>query len=247
MHSKKIQRIIFISCIVILLLLTVRKCNEKTEKLYNLQNTIDVLNKKYEKGQKIWFDKNLQQHITISQLQIDKSSFEEINKQLAKQLKVKAKNINSVTILTTNTKIEKQLLIDTLVKVVTLNDILHDTLKQYNFKYSDKWVEVEGCLGDSVNCKDSISIQLTDSLIVTIYKKSHLFKKDVIKVDVLNQNPYVKFTSLSSLSYPLKKPKLGVGLSLGIGYGIQNITTKSPYPQLQLGISLIYLPLTLKF
>ena len=232
--------------LIVILLLSLKSCNDKKQKIELLNNQISLLDETYKKKEKVWEDKLGNQHITQTQLQVTQPFFNQKVKSTAKLLKVKPKNISSFTTSSLEVHIKKGLEVNQRDTII-VRDSIHDTLRQFSFSYEDKWAMIRGCIGDSIDCKDSISINLTDSLTITVFKKKHLFKGDEMKIDIMNQNPYLSLKNLTSISVPVKQKKLGVGLTLGIGYSTQNIISKSPYPSLQVSISMMYLPLSIKF
>lgn len=238
--------LVVIVVLIIIILLSLKSCQDQKDLVQSKMNLLSLNDSSYQKSQRIWKDKLGKEHITITQLQLEKEDLIKYTKDLAKQLKIKPKNINSVTSLTTSTDLDKKLQVDTVEKIVVIDSSHIDTLRQFDFKYEDKWASVEGCIGDSINCKDSISINLTDSFTIVTYVKKKWFKDDIRYIDISNSNPYVHMNSIKSLEMKQKKPKVAIGLSMGVGYSTSNIINKNPYPQLQFGISIIYLPLSIK-
>lgn len=239
--------LIIIFILVIILLGSIRSCQRKESNISSLQNTISILDSSYQKSVKIWKDKEKNTHYTIKQLELDKESLKLYTKGLERKLGVKTKNLHTATTFSTTTKIEKELIVEILRDTIYRDSSHTDTLQQYNFSFQDQWADIKGCVGDSVNCKDSISIHLVDSYEVVEYRKKHLFKQDEYFIDISNKNPYIQLSSLKSLKLKQTSKKIALGVSFGVGYGTQNIISKSPYPQLQVGISFMYLPLSLKF
>lgn len=232
--------------LIVILLLSLKSCNDKKQEIELLNNQISLLDQSYKKKEKVWKDKLGNQHTTQTQLQVTQPFFNQKVKSTAKLLKVKPKNIISLTTTSLEVDIKRELEVNQRDTII-VRDSIHDTLRQFNFSYEDRWAMIRGCIGDSIDCKDSISINLTDSLTITVFKKKHLFKSDEVKIDIMNQNPYLSLKNLTSISVPVKQKKIGIGLTFGVGYSTQNIIFNSPYPSLQVGISMMYLPLSIKF
>lgn len=249
MKNVSLNRIltIIILVLIVILIFSLKSCQDNKNKILSLNNHISLLDSSYMKSIKVWKDKEGVTHQTIKQLELDKSPLELYTKGIEKKLGIKTKNIGSVTTFNTNTSLDKGLTVQIIIDTVYVDSVHMDTLRQYNFSYQDQWANVKGCVGDSVDCKDSVSIQLTDNYEVTQYKKRHLFKADEYFIDVSNKNPYVQLSSLKSLKLQQTPKKIALGISFGVGYGTQNIFSKSPYPQLLVGISLMYLPISIKF
>lgn len=244
MKKISLNRILLIIIFILLIILlgSIRSCQRKQSNISSLQNTISILDSSYQKSVRVWKDKEKNTHYTIKQLELDKESLKLYTKELERKLGVKTKNLYTATTFSTNTKIEKELIVE-----ILRDTIYTDTLQQYNFSFQDQWADIKGCVGDSVNCKDSISIHLVDSYEMVEYRKKHLFKQDEYFIDISNKNPYIQLSSLKSLKLQQTPKKIALGISFGVGYGTENIISKSPYPQLQVGISFIYLPFSLKF
>lgn len=249
MKNVSLNRIltIIILILTVIIIFSLKSCQDNKNKISSLNNHISLLDSSYMKSVSVWRDKDNITHNTIKQLELDKSLLELYTKGVEKKLSIKTKNIGSVSTFNTNTNLEKALTVEVITDTIYVDSTHMDTLKHYKFLYQDKWANVSGCVGYSIDCKDSVSIQLTDNYEVTQYRKKHLFKADEYFIDVSNKNPYVEISSLKSLKLQQTPKKIALGVSFGVGYGTQNIFSKSPYPQLQVGISLMYLPISLKF
>ncbi len=245
--NKDRNYLVVIVILIVVLLITMKSCERQKSKVESQSQLISLMDSSYQKSLKSWKDKEGHQHLTISQLQLDKEELSKLVEKQAKLLGIKSKNIRSVTTLTTEVIVDKGLKVDTLEKIVYVDSVHMDTLRQFNFHYNDKWAKVNGSIGDSITQKDTINIYLTDTITTTTYLKKRWFKPDLRMIDVSNVNPYVHLGSLKSLELKEPKPKtLAIGLTLGVGYSTSNAIMRNPYPQLQVGISIIYLPLSIK-
>ena len=143
------------------------------------------------------------------------------NSQLKRDLElmgIKLKDAVNNTRVVTQTKIDKQL--------------IHDTLNHTEY-YIDPYAQIE------LDSLRNIHINLTDTLRQVTYKKV-IDGKEYLQVRAKNSNPYIKITDLSSVNIPITKEKSRWGISLYAGYGV-GITPDKKFtkfePQIGVGVS----------
>lgn len=108
-----------------------------------------------------------------------------------------------------------------------------EVIKQVDTVYQDAWVRIER------GSNDTIKMNLTDTITLVNYWKRKWFlapKKQF--VDVTNKSPYIRISKVYSIGAKPKQPTFILGPSIQYGF-IPN--------QANIGVSLLYFPLTLKF
>ena len=161
-----------------------------------------------------WKDRYGTEHIT--RLTADATVL--ASKQLLDSVKARIKNkpqtITAVGTTTTGTIIPQ---VDTIY--------LQDSTTEYNFKYSDNWLSLNGTIGKS----SLINYSFTDSIIITTYQKN----KETY-IDGYSLNPNVHLTGITNLHLTTsKQTRFSVGPYLGYGWNERG-------GALSIGISLQY-------
>lgn len=133
-----------------------------------------------------WKDKYGKEHLRSEKLVVDKAIIEAVSVEQARLLKIKPKQIEGSTIVTTETIFKEKF----------------DTLYQDNYIYIEK-------------TKDSLSLALNDTLIFTEYwKRTWFLGRKRHFVDLQNKNPYIKLTGLKTIEAKGKSPTIIIGPSL---------------------------------
>lgn len=150
-------------------------------------------------------DINNKIHDVITQQVVEKEEQKEYVDSLTKVLKVKEKDLESVTKaasgidtgFSSNTNIEYR---------------PKDTI--YSVHKKDNWIDISAYAG-----RDSgkILLSLKDTLTYTTLTKSRLFSTKRY-VDIYHSNPYINTTSAYSLSFKEKQPFMIIGPYVGYGY-----------------------------
>lgn len=108
-----------------------------------------------------------------------------------------------------------------------------EIIKQVDTVYQDAWVRIEK--GEN----DTIKMNLTDTVtLVNYWKRKWFLAPKQQYVDVSNKSPYIRISKVYSIGEKPKQPTFILGPSVQYGF-IPN--------QANIGISLLYFPLTLKF
>lgn len=108
-----------------------------------------------------------------------------------------------------------------------------EIIKQVDTVYQDAWVKIER--GDN----DTIKMNLIDTItLVNYWKRKWFLAPKQQYVDVSNKSPYIRISKVYSIGEKPKQPTFILGPSVQYGF-IPN--------QANIGISLLYFPLTLKF
>jgi hypothetical protein len=132
---------------------------------------------------KKWKDDNGRLHTTAKNNLIDKLVLEQENKELAKLLKIKPKQIQGKTVYDTKTEIK----------------IEFDTV------YRDAWLEVE-------KTKDSLHIVMKDTFTKTeFWKRKWFLAPKQYYTDISNTNPYVKVEKITMMTAKKKTPTFIIG------------------------------------
>lgn len=142
---------------------------------------------------------------------------------VCKALKIKPKEINTITTFTTETNGDVVFVTDTIY--------IDSTHKTVGIKYSDKWIKIEGNLEN-----DKLNYDVFDSLIITQYNKKYGFLnlRSSQYLDAYSLNPHTHIKGLTGIKIADQKPKK-VSLGIGIGYGFNGQKLEP-----MIGISLQY-------
>lgn len=254
--SNNRERLLYRAVILIALIvavLSMKRCNDVKEEAESSKAMTEVLQGKYDKETKFWRDKAGNEHATAERVQLEKEHLLSLTEELTKQLKVKPKQIESVTTITTATLIDQPLV--TKDVYYSFVDSTGDTIQQLTskeFSFVDTpWVDIHGevCIANDSTCKDSIHIELRDTLIQVDYWKRTGFlglgqKKHY--VDISNRNPHIHITGIRQLELATQEPKVLIAPFVGFGWGSNNVINRNPYPELQLGIAVVPYKLAFK-
>ena len=221
-----------ISILLIVLILSIRKCSNYKYESKEQANLVSSLNDTI----KTWKDKNNLSHSKIEVIETInpndfiklKSKDEDIQKlqQLVSNYKSKLKKQGSATIFETTIEIEDK--VTTKVdSIVYPKDGLIVKKPVYNSSFNlGGWV-----VGSTKATEDStqISLKVRNEYSVIIGEESQgWFKSKKPFVEIINQNPYSETKSLRTYQVQLPKPKyFGVGPI--IGYGISTDFKFQPF------------------
>jgi hypothetical protein len=150
-------------------------------------------------------DINNKIHDVITQQVIKKEEQKEYVDSLTKVLKVKEKDLESVTKAASS--------VDTTFPSSTnIQYKLKDTI--YSVHKKDDWIDISAYAG-----RDSgkILLSLRDTLTYTTLTRSNLFSTRRY-VDIYHSNPYINTTSAYSLTFKEKQPLVIIGPYIGYGY-----------------------------
>lgn len=158
-----------------------------------------------------WKDKYNNEHNTVVQLQLDKKQFRREADSIAELLKVKPKNISSITSVTTKGEV-----------IIKEKLTYIDSLKSFGFSKKDNYLALKGLVNRE---NDSVNIQINtyDTLTIVPYKKTKFFK-ETFAVDVTNKNPYNKIVSGYSYSQTQRIKRWGIGPQVGYDPINQRVT-----------------------
>ena len=208
--------------VVFLSILLVTTCNKKNKVIDNYSTILKIHNYtiKYSK------DVNGNTHAEKQVAEADIKSLHDVYgntiDSLTKLLKIKDKQLQSYTGISTKDTGTVKLRVDT---------IYTDSISQYNFNYKDKWLTINGYL----NQDSHLDYTINDSLGITVYnKKQGLFKSPVTIINVYSLNPREKINGITNFQILTKTPsRFGLGLYAGYGWNGTQLTPSA-------GISLTY-------
>lgn len=154
-----------------------------------------------------WKDADSNSHYVIKQLQLDKESFKKQSDSLRRLLKLKEKEIVSITSMASK--------VDTgfSEKVIYV-----DSTNTYQFHKKDNYLDLSGVLYKNDN-KVDLKLGMLDTLTIVPYHKVRFFKESY-GVDVSNKSPYVNI--VSGYSYQYSKPTKRFGIGPNISFDISN-------------------------
>jgi hypothetical protein len=91
-----------------------------------------------------------------------------------------------------------------------IDTIYLDSTTEYNFKYNDQWLSLDGTIGKS----SLINYRFTDSIIITTYKKNNQ-----TYIDGYSLNPNVHLTGITALRLTTdKQTRFAIGPYVGYGW-----------------------------
>lgn len=220
---QKIGTVIAVVAAVFLTIVCFKACSSKEKAKDKALSQYDkVLDKQIDMdGVKVWKDKYDNEHLRLEKIQIEKVVMEHYADSLASLLKIKPKQVQSVTNIKTQVELREKLVVDT---------VYIDSTKSYStFKWSDKWMSIKGDIGKS----DSIYISGVDTLTKTDYwKRKWFLGRKHYYTDISNQNPYIKLNGFKAVELKQKStPRLGIGPYVGY-----DVLSKKP----SVGISISY-------
>lgn len=155
----------------------------------------------YQVPVKIYSDSSGYLHSVISSLEMERNSYKSTLDSLAQVLKVKSKDISSVSNITTETNLD-----------VSGEPIIQKDSSVYTFSKKDNYLSLSGEVSPS---RYNIHLSLVDTITTISYRKNHLFKADETFLDISNSNPYVKVNKGRSVIIKERKPFATIGPYLG--------------------------------
>lgn len=155
-----------------------------------------------------WKDKFNILHMKLEKIQVEKEVLQVYSDSIAKVLKIKSKNIQSITQIKSGVVVNQKLTIESKTDTIK-NKPIHYT----DFSFSDKWINIKGDIGKN----DSIYIKGTDTLTKVDYSKRKWFlgKKHYYS-DFSNKNPYIHIEGLKQVESKTSASKWGIGPSIGV-------------------------------
>lgn len=218
---------ILIGCLIAFIVVCMKTCNDRKLQLSSLSNQINEAN--YQS--KIWKDKYGKEHITVQQISLLKEDIKRKFDSVGRLLKIKPKQIITVTEGQTQFVFQKELRIDT---VWSGDSILSKILE-----FEDNYIKVKASFFEE---DGNIEVSGSDTLkYVEYWKRRWFLGEKRYYIDLTNKSPYIKFTGLKSYTLNKAKPKFLIAPSVGLGYLINGKVL--PY----IGVSGVYYPISLKF
>jgi hypothetical protein len=188
------NKIVPVTCIILLVLLLLSECTRRTEKVKSKANFTAVFD-----TVKYYQNKIGTQSATIKSLLLDRRSFENLILKKDNQLKQLSKEFSTVKNVV---KFKTVTRLDTIYlpfkQKIECNFKVEDTVttKHYSFKY-----EI-----DSVGLRLSHFALPNQTTIITGYKRKWPLGKQIITTDVTNSNPYIKTENILSAEVTVPEP-----------------------------------------
>lgn len=221
---KKWWKIIAIAFLVLFLF---RECSHSK----SLKRDIDAVRKiaefqklSLDSTVKRWQDQYGNQHTTIEKMSTTITDKSEYIDSIAKLLKVKSKNVESVSVARIETSIKEPLKTDIAKEVVPCLGDSIEVVKSIGFVYGDTWTSISGTVySDKRNNEDSIYYVSTDTLTTVDYwKRDRVLGLRIGKirgyVDYTNKNEHNYITGAKKIDLHPPKTKWSIGPSVSIGY-----------------------------
>lgn len=231
-------RQILVIIILIVLVFSIKKCY-KEKSLDNDLKKVQLFNDStYTSQLKIWKDKYNEEHTRAENLVVSNTAMKVATDSIVKLLKIKSKQIISVSKTGTSLAVEIPIIIDTVRDTIPCPASGFAVVKKDTaFHYSDKWISIQGILKGK---SSTATITGIDTLTRVDYSKRKWFlgKKHYYS-DFSNKNPYITVTGYKGLETKATKKKFSLGIGLQIGYPIDDIKNLNK-PVVQVGIGLQY-------
>lgn len=242
---------VLIGLLIIAIIVSTRSCSNNADS-YASEKIKDSI--RYNNNVKQWKDKYGKEHTTVEQYRLSEKVFKEHADSVSRELNVRAIQIQSLTDVNVKLKLKisgfrKDTILVHIVARDSSGNPIDSTpvIKQINFEWpgsnhkGTRWIEVKGTIGEV----DSLEISGIDSLQLTEYwKRKWFLGNKTYYTDVKNKNPYIHVTELKAVRSMKQDPKWLIAPSFQLGYGSG---TKSWMDmRLQVGVSLIYYPLSIK-
>lgn len=218
-----------VAILLLVLALSVKSCKDNKQTKEELQqyfkNQPIVDESKLLSQQDSILDDNGRLHLLLAEIELSKENFKVEKEREIAVLKLKLKQVKQFTKVVTETVIQKEVVWDT---VFTYQGI------KTQYKYEDPYL--------SISLDDTLTVSLRDTLRHTQYwKRRNIFSPKVYYTDIFNTNPYTHVRLSYTLVQQVKQHKILIGPSIGLGY---NLLKGTLVPQI--GISLMYNPITIK-
>lgn len=227
--------------VVCVILFSLKKCQSN----HTLAKDIKTVNKfndpAYTSEIKKWKDAYDKEHIRAENLVVENGAMKMASDSVAQLLHIKAKNVTFISKTGTEIALHEKLRVDSFVEVLPCPE--SDSfvrVKSKNFEWHDKWMSVNGTVGDY---GDSVHVTGTDTLNRVDYTerdkilglrigKKHYF------TDFNNSNPHIQTKGYKGLQLKETKKHWSVGASIEYGYPVGNFNLSKP--EIHVGISLQY-------
>jgi len=195
------------------------------------QQTKTVIDKKIDLSDvQQWKDKFNTLHLKLEKIQVEKEVLQVYSDSIAKVLKIKSKNIQSITQIKSGISIDQKLDVQNLTFT---NNLGSQVINYTSFSYSDKWINIKGDTGKT----DSIHVKGTDTLTKIDYtKRKWLFGKKHYYSDFSNKNPHIIIEGLKQVEVKPTINRWGIGPSIGVSARLGDKLEIAPI----IGISLQY-------
>lgn len=240
LSEKILSRSVLIYAIVVSLLFVLfYKCHQ--QEIQSLSTEVEDLKKRpLEEDVKFWRDSFNNQHATVEQIELDKVQMNQYVDSISKILKIKSKQVESLTLIKTAFELRKPLIVE---KKDTIYLPSEGSVAYYEFKFKDKWVDIIGTTGTK---NDSIFIKGIDTITNTDYwtRKWFLGSK-TWHSDFTNKSPYVKIEGVRKVNRQVKDPTWLIAPTINGHYPFSPELNFSK-PQFGFGVSIIYYPLSIK-
>lgn len=215
----------------LILVMSIKECKEirqvKKGLIERYKNSPAVNESDLKSEQKEWIDENRKLHLVLETQEMEAESFKKFAQAEIASLKLKNKQVKTITKTEFQTEVIQQIMWDTLLTYVPVGS---------GYSYRDEYITL---LIDT----NGLKLHMWDTLRhVTYWKRKNIFSKPVTYTDVFNESPYTKLKLSYTVSKTVKQPKILIGPSVGASYSPLKNSIRPT-----IGVSMLYYPLTLKF
>lgn len=233
---KKRWKLLIFILVSIFLIFSINRWTDNAYRLAKANEEIAFIKKSKKNEIKVWKDREGKLHNTVKNLQLEKKQMKSYTQKVEKDLKIKSKQIQKLTKITTETSLDKEL----------TPIYIHDTIKGETiidsvdrpYKYEDEYATI------GVYTKDNqrrISLNMLDTLKTTDYwDRKHFLAPKKFYTDISNASPYVKLNSIQAIERANpRRVKFIVAPAVGV-------LTNGTQTTVGGGVVVIWYPLSLK-
>jgi hypothetical protein len=229
-NKNKFLLILFLLALLGATIWVYKKISIKNSIIENLSNDVDTRETKI----KTLIDVNNKEHVQFESVKMEKElllvAYNKKLEYITKLLKIKPKNVNSVSEVVVNIHdtIEPQItVVDTAQRFFSIKDS-----SEYFQLYGNGYVDTNGYVN-----RLKISYNITDSIYITEFTKKRLLMSSRTTIDIHNTNPLVKTIGVSKIEIKQKPKRFGIGFQ--VGYGVSDNFKPSIYVGAGLQYSLL--------
>lgn len=224
---------------------SIKGCNEKNQRIKDLEAAAKFSDSLYSSKIKNWKDKNGELHQQVTNLLTDRVALLNELDSVGKLLKVKPKQVSSLSKTSLQVQVDAKPTVDSTMKKVAIEegtDSLEIVEKlDFNWYSKDSATHIWGTVGDG---PDSVHLKAYDTLSRTDYwKRKWLLGAKTYYSDFHNTNDNITVIGYKGVQFRQREKKWSIGLSILYGYPInvkdlEQIQLKKP--AIAAGVSLQY-------
>lgn len=220
-------------------LIVLFKCSG--EKIQGLTTTVTELQQRPLQSEvTYWVDKYDKEHAQVKKIALPAKNMEEYVASISRRLNIKPKQIDETALIETGIAVHVPL------TTIPIKIDSSDCHKAYKIDFHNTpWMDITGKVGLGKD-RDSLNITGIDTIIKTNYWKRNWFLgPKTYWSDYSNANKYIKIKGVRTVGKEVKDPVFIIAPSLQLSYPLSK-ELDFLKPQLTIGFSIIYYPLSIK-